>query len=36
MAWVLAWFYIRKANTVFDGLAEKVRERAARGRGSAS
>jgi uncharacterized membrane protein (DUF485 family) len=36
MAWVLAWFYIRKANTVFDGLAEKVRERATRGRGSAS
>jgi uncharacterized membrane protein (DUF485 family) len=31
MAWVLAWLYIRKANTVFDGLAAKVRARAGRG-----
>ena len=30
MAWVLAYLYIRKANTVFDGLAAKVRARAAR------
>ncbi|HEY8642151.1 MAG TPA: DUF485 domain-containing protein [Candidatus Dormibacteraeota bacterium] len=28
MAWILAWFYIRRANRVFDPLAEKVRERA--------
>jgi uncharacterized membrane protein (DUF485 family) len=32
MAWVLAWLYIRRANTVFDRLAEAVRRRA----GSAS
>ena len=36
MAWVLAYFYIRKANTVFDRLAAAVRDRAARGRRSAS
>jgi uncharacterized membrane protein (DUF485 family) len=29
MAWVLAWLYIRRANTVFDRLAEAVRRRAA-------
>ena len=29
MAWVLAYLYIRKANTVFDALAAKVRARAA-------
>lgn len=33
MAWLLAWFYIRRANTVFDPLAEKVRRRAAGSRG---
>ena len=32
MAWLLAWLYIRKANSVFDRLAAMVRERAARGR----
>jgi uncharacterized membrane protein (DUF485 family) len=31
MAWVLAYLYIRKANTVFDALAAKVRARAGRG-----
>lgn len=31
MAWILAWLYIRRANTVFDRLAEAVRA-AARGR----
>jgi uncharacterized membrane protein (DUF485 family) len=36
MAWVLAYFYIRRANRVFDPLAEKVRQRAARGKGGAS
>ena len=36
MAWLLAWFYIRRANTVFDALAEKVRERARRGKEAAS
>jgi uncharacterized membrane protein (DUF485 family) len=36
MAWVLAYFYIRQANRVFDPLAEKVRQRAARGKGGAS
>lgn len=36
VAWVLAFFYIRQANNVFDGLAQKVRERAARGKGSVS
>jgi len=36
MAWLLAWFYIRRANRVFDPLAQKVRERAARGRGAKS
>jgi uncharacterized membrane protein (DUF485 family) len=36
VAWLLAFFYIRQANNVFDRLAEKVRERAARGKGSAS
>jgi uncharacterized membrane protein (DUF485 family) len=30
MAWILAWLYIRRANTVFDRLAEAVR-RLARG-----
>ena len=25
MAWVLAWVYIRRANTVFDRLSERVR-----------
>jgi uncharacterized membrane protein (DUF485 family) len=29
MAWILAYLYIRKANTVFDALAAKVRARAA-------
>jgi uncharacterized membrane protein (DUF485 family) len=28
MAWILAWLYIRRANTVFDRLAEAVRRRA--------
>ena len=28
MAWILAWIYIRRANTVFDPLAEKIRARA--------
>lgn len=32
MAWILAWLYIRKANTVFDALAAKVRARAAGGK----
>jgi len=32
VAWVLAWFYIRRANSLFDRLAATVRERAARGR----
>src|ERR1700716_2362116 len=32
MAWVLAFFYIRQATRVFDPLAEKVRQRAGRGR----
>jgi len=32
MAWVLAYFYIRLATRVFDPLAEKVRQRASRGR----
>ena len=32
MAWVLAYLYIRKANTVFDALAAKVRARAAGGK----
>jgi uncharacterized membrane protein (DUF485 family) len=27
MAWILAWLYIRRANTVFDRLAEAVRRR---------
>jgi uncharacterized membrane protein (DUF485 family) len=31
MAWVLAYLYIRKANTVFDSLAAKVRARAGKG-----
>jgi len=34
MAWLLAWFYIRKANNVFDRLAAMVRDRASRGRRS--
>ena len=32
MAWLLAFFYIRQATRVFDPLAEKVRQRASRGR----
>jgi uncharacterized membrane protein (DUF485 family) len=32
MAWVLAYFYIRQAGRVFDPLAEKVRQRAGRGK----
>lgn len=32
VAWLLAWFYIRRANGVFDRLAAAVRERASRGR----
>jgi len=32
MAWLLAYFYIRRAGRVFDPLAEKVRQRASRGR----
>jgi uncharacterized membrane protein (DUF485 family) len=32
MAWVLAYFYIRQAGRVFDPLAEKVRQRASKGR----
>lgn len=31
VAWVLAYFYIRQATRVFDPLAEKVRQRAAKG-----
>jgi uncharacterized membrane protein (DUF485 family) len=34
MAWVLAYIYIRRANTVFDNLAAKVRARAAGGKGN--
>lgn len=36
VAWLLAFFYIRRANNVFDSLAEKVRQRAGRGKESAS
>jgi uncharacterized membrane protein (DUF485 family) len=36
VAWVLAFLYIRQADNVFDVLAEKVRRRAARGKGAAS
>jgi len=36
VAWLLAWAYIRRADKVFDPLADKVRARAARGRASAS
>ena len=32
MAWVLAYLYIRRANTLFDRLATAVRNRASRGR----
>jgi uncharacterized membrane protein (DUF485 family) len=32
MAWLLAFFYIRQATRVFDPLAEKVRQRAGKGR----
>ena len=32
MAWLLAYFYIRQAGRVFDPLAEKVRQRAGKGR----
>src|SRR5438445_6462002 len=35
VAWLLAWFYIRRANNVFDRLAAAVRERAGRGRRAA-
>jgi uncharacterized membrane protein (DUF485 family) len=35
VAWLLAFFYIRQANGVFDRLAEAVRERAGRGRKAA-
>jgi len=31
MAWILAWLYIRRANTVFDRLAAAVRRRAGSG-----
>jgi uncharacterized membrane protein (DUF485 family) len=30
MAWILAWLYIRRANNVFDRLAESVRDAAVR------
>jgi uncharacterized membrane protein (DUF485 family) len=36
VAWLIAYFYIRQANRVFDPLAEKVRQRAAKGKGAAS
>jgi uncharacterized membrane protein (DUF485 family) len=36
MAWLLAFLYVREATRVFDPLAEKVRQRAARGKGAAS
>jgi len=32
MAWLLAYFYIRQAGRVFDPLAEKVRQRAGKGK----
>src|SRR6266480_6722657 len=32
VAWLLAFFYIRRANGLFDRLAATVRERASRGR----
>jgi uncharacterized membrane protein (DUF485 family) len=32
VAWLLAYFYIRQATRVFDPLAEKVRQRASKGR----
>jgi uncharacterized membrane protein (DUF485 family) len=32
MAWLLAYFYIRQAGRVFDPLAEKVRQRARKGK----
>ena len=35
VAWLLAFFYIRQANGVFDRLAAAVRDRAARGRKAA-
>jgi uncharacterized membrane protein (DUF485 family) len=35
VAWLLAWFYIRRANGLFDRLAAAVRERASRGRRAA-
>ena len=31
MTWVLAWMYLRRADRVFDPLARKAAERAARG-----
>lgn len=36
VAWVIAYLYIRQANGVFDVLAEKVRQRAGRGKGASS
>jgi len=35
VAWLLAFFYIRQANGLFDRLAAAVRERASRGRRAA-
>ena len=35
MTWVLAYLYIRKANTVFDPMAAKLRERAGAGKDGA-
>ncbi|OLB88306.1 MAG: hypothetical protein AUI15_28045 [Actinobacteria bacterium 13_2_20CM_2_66_6] len=35
VAWLLAWFYIRRANGLFDRLAAAVRDRAARERRAA-
>lgn len=35
VAWLLAFFYIRQANGVFDRLAAAVRDRASRGRRAA-
>jgi uncharacterized membrane protein (DUF485 family) len=31
MVWVLGWLYLRKADAVFDPLAERAREKAMRG-----
>ena len=35
VAWLLAWFYIRRANGLFDRLAAAVRDRAVRERSAA-